>query len=184
MSTSKKNFWLKLKNNFFERDEIKIIESHSNGKDYIIFYMKLLLKSVESDGELFFRDTIPYSSTMLSTITNTNEDTVKVAVDLFIKLGLMEKWDDGTLFMIETQNMVGKESKWAHYKRVQRITQKQEIGHCPKVSKKSQIELDKDTEQEKYAILNEMMLKKQITKDRKKQRELDLSEQENEEINF
>lgn len=53
MSENKKFFWLKLKNDFFDRDEIKIIENQQNGKDYIIFYMKLLLKSVESDGKLF-----------------------------------------------------------------------------------------------------------------------------------
>ena len=38
---SKKYYWLKLKDDFFERDEIKIIESQKNGKDYINFYLKL-----------------------------------------------------------------------------------------------------------------------------------------------
>jgi predicted phage replisome organizer len=185
MSATKKNFWLKLKNDFFDRDEIKIIESHPNGKDYIIFYMKLLLKSVESDGKLFFRDTIPYSPHMLSTITNINIDTVKVAVELFISLGLMEKWDDGTLFMIETQNMVGSESKWANYKRKERVNKKQ-IGQCPKESKKSQIELDTELEQEtaaeKFEKLNEMLLKKQISKDKQNDRLMQLEAQKKEEI--
>ncbi len=43
MSKNKKYYWLKLKEDFFERDEIKIIESQKNGKDYINFYFKLLL---------------------------------------------------------------------------------------------------------------------------------------------
>ena len=38
---AKKYYWLKLKEDFFERDEIKIIESQKNGKDYINFYFKL-----------------------------------------------------------------------------------------------------------------------------------------------
>lgn len=140
---NKKYFWLKLKNDFFDREEIKLIEAMANGKDYIIFYMKLLLKSIENDGKLYFRNTIPYSPEMLASVTSTNIDTVKVAVDLFLKLGMMEKWDDGTLFMIETQNMIGSESKWAQYKRVQR-NQKKEIGHCPKVSKKIPIDIEKE----------------------------------------
>lgn len=140
---NKKYFWLKLKNDFFDREEIKLIEAMPNGKDYIIFYMKLLLKSIENDGKLYFRNTIPYSPEMLASVTSTNIDTVKVAVDLFLKLGMMEKWDDGTLFMIETQNMIGSESKWAQYKRVQR-NQKKEIGHCPKVSKKNPIDIEKE----------------------------------------
>ncbi|MFA7083915.1 MAG: phage replisome organizer N-terminal domain-containing protein [Arcobacteraceae bacterium] len=175
----KKNFWLKLKNDFFDRDEIKIIENNKNGKDYIIFYMKLLLKSIESDGKLFFRQTIPYSPSMLSTITNTSEDTVKVAVDLFIGLGLMEKWDDGTLFMLETQNMVGAESKWANYKRVERENKKH-IGHCPKESKKSQIDIEIELEKEKLEKLNQMLLIKQINKDKRADRLTELEEQKKE----
>lgn len=139
---TKKFYWLKLKNDFFDREEIKLIESMKNGKEYIIFYLKLLLKSIEDNGKLYFRNTIPYSPEMLASITSTNIDTVKVAVDLFLNLGMMEKWDDGTLFMIETQNMIGSESKWAEYKRNQRA--KKEIGHCPKVSKKIPIDIEKE----------------------------------------
>lgn len=114
---SKRYYWLKLNENFFDRDEIKIIEDMPNGKDYIIFYMKLLLKSIKSNGELRFRDVIPYTPEMLSSVTNINIDTVKVAIDLFTKLGLMEIWDNGTLFMNETQNMIGHETEWAKKKR-------------------------------------------------------------------
>ena len=141
----KKYFWLKLKNDFFDREEIKLIEAMPNGKDYIIFYMKLLLKSIENNGKLFFRNTIPYSAEMLANVTNTNIDTVKVSVDIFLKFELMEKWDDGTLFMVETQNMIGSESKWAGYKRIER-QKKSEIGHCQKMSKKIPIELDTELE--------------------------------------
>lgn len=160
---SKKYYWLKLRDNFFERDEVKIIEGQQNGKDYIIFYMKLLLKSIKTEGELFFRDAIPYSPQMLATITGTNIDTVKVAVDLFVSLGLMEKWSNGTFFMIETQNMIGSETKWANYKRVER-NKKEQIGQCPKKSKKSPIEIEIDIEQ--LQELNEFLLEKQINRDK------------------
>lgn len=107
---SKRYFWLKLNENFFEREEIKIIESMKNGKDYIIFYLKLLLKSIKSEGKLLFRNIIPYTPEMLSSITNTDVDTVRIAIEIFSKLGLMQVWDDGTLFMVETQNMIGSET--------------------------------------------------------------------------
>lgn len=162
---NKKYYWLKLKDNFFDRDEIKIIESLQNGKDYIIFYMKMLMKSVATGGSLRFRDTIPYSPEMLSTLTNTNIDTVKMAVEMFINLRLMEKYDDGTLFMIETQNMLGAESKWAEIKRKQR-DKKTEIGHCPTLSKKCPIEKDieKDIKEEGLSELEEDFIRNQITK--------------------
>ena len=117
LNQSKRYYWLKLQETFFERDEIKIIESMPNGKDYILFYMKLLLKAVHNKGRLMFKDTIPYTPEMLATITNTNVDIVRVAVDTFIKLGLMDKLDDGALFMLEVSKMLGSETAYAQKKR-------------------------------------------------------------------
>ena len=130
MSKNKKYYWLKLKEDFFERDEIKIIESQKNGKDYINFYFKLLLKSLKSNGTLRFKDAIPYNLEMLSTITNCNVDTVHTAINTFISLGLMEKWEDGTFFMLEVQNMVGSETSWAEKKREYR-DKKTMSSNCP-----------------------------------------------------
>ena len=154
MSQNKKYYWLKLKEDFFERDEIKIIESQKNGKDYINFYFKLLLKSLKSNGTLRFKDAIPYNLEMLSTITNCNVDTVNTAINTFISLGLMEKWEDGTFFMLEVQNMVGSETSWAEKKREYR-DKKTMSSNCPDNLNKKQghvrqeIELDNRDREEK-----------------------------------
>lgn len=124
MTDSKRYYWLKLNEDFFEQEEIKIIENMKNGKDYIIFYLKLLLKSINTDGKLLFRGVIPYTPEMLSAITNTDIDTIRVAINLFTKLNLMEIWDDGTLFLSETQNMIGSEA--ASTERVRRFRAKKE----------------------------------------------------------
>ncbi|EKN40099.1 putative phage replisome organizer, partial [Clostridium botulinum CFSAN001627] len=34
ISISKKYYWLKLQDNFFDREEIKIVENMPNGKEY------------------------------------------------------------------------------------------------------------------------------------------------------
>ncbi|KLD97819.1 phage replisome organizer N-terminal domain-containing protein [Aliarcobacter butzleri] len=177
---SKKYYWLKLKEDFFERDEIKIIESQKNGKDYINFYFKLLLKSLKTDGTLRFRDAIPYNLEMLSTITNCNVDTVNTAIDTFIKLGLMEKWEDGTFFMIEVQNMVGSETSWAEKKRGYR-NKKTLSSNCldNRKTKIGQVrqEIEIDIESEKHQKLNQILLQKQISKDKQKARDENLSQQ-------
>lgn len=146
MSENKKRYyWLKLNENFFERDEMKVLENMPNGKDYIIFYLKLLLKSISAEGMLIFREVIPFTPEMLSSITNTSVDTVRVATDLFIKLGLMELWDDGTLFMTETINMIGSETDSA--KRMRKLRErekKKELlpSHCDESVRKSDTEID------------------------------------------
>lgn len=152
MSSNKRYYWLKLNENFFDREEIKVIENMPNGKDYIIFYMKLLLKSIKSEGRLLFRDVIPYTPDMLSAITGTDIDTVKASIDLFAKLGLMEIWDDGTLFMAETQNMIGSETDSARRMRRMRAKEKQKEllpSQCDKDVKKSDTDIEIDIEIEK-----------------------------------
>ncbi|MCT7562058.1 phage replisome organizer N-terminal domain-containing protein [Aliarcobacter butzleri] len=183
---AKKYYWLKLKEDFFERDEIKIIESQKNGKDYINFYFKLLLKSLKTDGTLRFRDAIPYNLEMLSTITNCNVDTVNTAINTFIELGLMEKWEDGTFFMLEVQNMVGSETSWAEKKREYR-NKKTMSSNCldnikTKIGQVRQeieidIDIDIDIDAEKHQKLNEILLQKQISKDKQKIRDENLSQQ-------
>lgn len=114
---AKKFYWLKLKRDFFKRHDIRIIESMPNGKDYILFYLKLLLESIDHEGELRFSDAIPYNDQMLSVITNTNIDIVRSAMKLFVDLKLVEIKSDETIYMEEVSKMIGSETKWAEYKR-------------------------------------------------------------------
>lgn len=107
MAERKRFYWLQLKRDFFKRHDIQIIESMPNGKDYILFYLKLLCESVDHEGNLRFSDQIPYNEQMLSTITNTNVDVVRNAIKIFSELGMMEIMDDGTYFMREVQKMIG-----------------------------------------------------------------------------
>ena len=107
MADSKKFYWLKLKRDFFKRHDIRIIEEMPNGKDYVLFYLKLLLESIDHEGSLRFSDTIPYNEQMLSVITNTNVDIVRSAMKLFIELHLIDVLEDQTIYMGEIEKMIG-----------------------------------------------------------------------------
>lgn len=143
---SKRYYWLKLKKDFFKRHDIRIVESMPNGKDYILFYLKLLCESVDHEGNLRFSERIPYNEDMLATITNTNVDIVRNAIEIFTELNMMEIMDDGTIYMAEVNKMIGFETEWAEKKRIYREKQKQleaptediemptfetDRGHCP-----------------------------------------------------
>ena len=145
---AKKYYWLKLKQDFFKQHNIRIIEEMENGKDYILFYLKLLVESISHQGHLRFSDTIPYNDKMLATITNTNVDIVRNAIKVFNELNLMEILDDGTIYMTETQKMIGNETDWARKKREYRARlQEQKKDNVLTMSDKSKsidIELEKD----------------------------------------
>ena len=107
MAEAKKFYWLKLKRDFFKRHDIRIIEEMPNGKDYVLFYLKLLLESIDHEGSLRFSDTIPYNEKMLSVVTNTNIDIVRSAMKLFTELGMMSICDDQTIYMAEVDKLIG-----------------------------------------------------------------------------
>ena len=118
-------YWLKLKRDFFKRHDIRIVEEMPNGKEYILFYLKLLCESVDHDGGLRFSDEVPYNQQMLATVTNTNPDIVKSAVKLFVELHMMEVLNDGTIYMREVQHMIGSAADNDHAKRQARYRERQ-----------------------------------------------------------
>ena len=92
---------------------MKVLRNMPNGKDYIIFYLSLMLESVESVGHLRFTRVVPYNNEMLAAITETNVDIVRSAVKILCELGLMQIFDDGTIFITEVPKMTGKECESA-----------------------------------------------------------------------
>ena len=130
----KRYFWLRLKRDFFKRHDIRIIEDMEHGRDYILFYMKLLCESVDHDGKLRFSDEIPYNEKMLATITHTDEKIVHSALNVFSELRMMELYEDGTYFMNEVPNMIGSETYWAEQKRMQRINAGQAVDNVQNMS--------------------------------------------------
>lgn len=109
----KKRYWLKLDKNFLKDSQMKVLRNMPNGKDYIIFYLSLMLESVETVGHLRFTSLVPYNDEMLAAITETNIDVVRSAVKIFCELGLMQIFDDGTIFMPSVPKMTGKECESA-----------------------------------------------------------------------
>lgn len=157
--SEKKFYWLKLKKDFFKRHDIKIIEDMENGKDYILFYLKLLCESVDHSGSLRFSDTIPYSEKMLSTITGTNIDIVRSAMKVFTSLEMIEILDDQTIYMREVEKMVGGESDSAERVRRHRALKEAQSLQCNGVvticNTDIDIEKDIDKEQEKEVCADE-----------------------------
>lgn len=121
----KRYYWLKLKCDFFKRHDIQIVEDMPNGKEYILFYLKLLCESVDHDGTLRFSERIPYNETMLATITRTNIDIVRAAIQVFTELNMMEIMDDGTVFMCEVHKMLGSAADNENANRQRRFREKQ-----------------------------------------------------------
>ena len=161
MSENKRFYWLKLQEDFFEDDTIDFIESQENGEKYCLFYLKLCLKALKSEGKLIRyvgNMLIPYDEKGLAKLTRTDVDTVRSALMLFDKIGLISRLDTGEIFISQLNEMVGTETDKAKLMRQKRAKEKlisnnvtQELPECY-----TEIELEKEKE-----------LKKDIEKDTK-----------------
>lgn len=126
MSDNKKYYYMKLKEDFFDTEEMIILEGIQDGYIYSNILLKLYLKSLKTNGRLMLRDLIPYNAEMIANITRHNVSSVKVALDIFKKLGLIEVLDDGAIYMRDIQNFVGSSSSEADRKRAYRLKIKEE----------------------------------------------------------
>ena len=117
MSDNKKYYYLRLKDNFFDSDELKILESMKDGYLYSNILLKLYLRSLKNDGKLVVNERIPYSADMLASITGHQVGTIKQALSIFKDLGLIDVLDNGAIYMLDIQNFIGKGSSEADRKR-------------------------------------------------------------------
>lgn len=112
MATNKRFYWLKLNESFFDDDIADFIENQDNGKEFLIFYLKLCCKSLKNDGSLIqcIGETFkPYDNIGLARITHTNLKIVDEALKLFLAMGIIEKQATGELYLTQVKEMTGSE---------------------------------------------------------------------------
>lgn len=132
-------YYLKLRENFFDTDELKILENMENGYLYSNILLKLYLKALKNEGKLTFNEFIPYDIKMLSTITGHNVDVVEKAIKVFKAMGLIDILDNGTIYMLDMQKMIGSISsegvRKAEYREKIRIEKENgtHLGQCPNI---------------------------------------------------
>lgn len=117
MSEGRKFYWLKLKRDFFKRHDIHILNGMEYGREIVLFYIKLMLESVDHEGELRFSKKLPYTNPMLANLTDTPESIVDNAMEVLQELKLVEIIEDGTIVLPQVMDMIGFETDWAKKKK-------------------------------------------------------------------
>lgn len=110
-----------------------------NGANYVVLYQMLCLMTINTNGRLsrqIGEVIIPYDVDKIQRDTKWfSTDTVRVALGLYAKLGLIYQEKDGTLVLANHSEMVGSETDYAAQKKLQRTNQRQiyaeHCGQCP-----------------------------------------------------
>lgn len=148
MSDNKKYYYLRLKDNFFDSDELKILESMKDGYLYSNILLKLYLRSLKNDGKLVVNDRIPYNAEMLASVTGHQIGTVKQALSIFKELGLIDVLENGAIYMLDIQNFIGRGSSEADRKREYRQRIETDRTNVRQISDKTPPEIELEIEKE------------------------------------
>ena len=120
----KRYYWIKLKTDFFSREDIDFLLSQKNGAEYVVLYQMLCLNTANNDGKLesqIGEMIVRFDAEkVVRDCKYFDIDTVNVAMSLYKQMGLIYEQEDGTLRISDFDNLVGSESKWAKYKQKQK----------------------------------------------------------------
>lgn len=120
-------------------DAVDFLMGQKNGAAYVVLYQMLCLMTINTNGRLsrqIGEVIIPYDVDKIQRDTKWfSTDTVRVALGLYAKLGLIYQEQDGTLVLANHSEMVGSETDYAAQKKLQRTNQRQidaeHCGQCP-----------------------------------------------------
>lgn len=151
MSEPKRYFWLKLHKDFFQRKEIKRLRKIAGGDTYTIIYLKMLLRSIMSDGKLYFDGLEDDFASELALDLDEKEENVQITIQYLLKSGLLEMCSDEEYYLPDTKDSTGCETAVAS--RVRKHRERKKALQCnadvTQVKRLCNGEIEKELEIEK-----------------------------------
>lgn len=139
MATGKRYYWMKLRDTFMRSDAVDFLMGQKDGANYVVLYQMLCLMTINTDGR-FSRTIgeviIPYDVEKIQRDCKYfSIDTIRIALGLYQRLGLIYEDRDGTLVLSNYKDMIGSETDYAKQKRNQRGNPEllPDCGQCPPI---------------------------------------------------
>lgn len=171
-------YWIKLTDRFMTSDTVDFLMEQKDGANYVVLYQMLCLKTINQNGELartLGEIIVPYNAEKIQRDTKWfSIDTIRVALELYKKLGLIYEQENGVLRITDFDNMIGSQTISA-YKKQEQISKRggKKVEKIPPDK-----DIDKEEEKEKKDIY------KYISKKEKESFVVDLDETYNKLLNF
>ena len=125
---AKRYFWLKLKEAFFRDKRIKKLRRIAGGDTYTIIYLKLMLRSLETDGIIEFEGVESSLADELALDLDEDSDNVQVTLSFLIQSGLLVDMGENRFLLPEVKENTGGET--ASAQRVRNFRAKQKALQC------------------------------------------------------
>lgn len=134
---TKRYYWLKLKDDFFNRKLIKKLRKIAGGDTYTIIYLKIQLMSIKTNGVIKFEGIEETIAEELALVLDEKVENVEVTLSFLQQYEAFEQLSDSDFFLSEVPNCIGSESDSAERKRNQRKRDKEALGKCDNVTNMS-----------------------------------------------
>ena len=148
----KRYYWFKMEQSFFEQKEIKYLRRLPGGDTYTIIYLKLILKSLENDGKIYYENIGDDYSQEWALEIEEDEKAVSFLVAFLINKGLMIDCGFDEFEITKTKSLVGSETASAERKRRQRERERElpllesvTMSQVSHIEKEIEIEIDKNS---------------------------------------
>lgn len=168
---SKRYYWLKLKEDFFEQRVIKKLRKIAGGDTYTIIYLKLQLLAMKNDGKLVFENVEDDFASEMALELDEDVENVKVTLMYLEKNNLIERILNEEYFLPEVLAVTGSETASAIRVREHRekkkalqcnnnvITKKQDV-----IKVKQECSVEKEKEKEITTNINNNIISDQEEK--------------------
>ncbi len=106
----KKYYWLKLPADFFNQKVIKKLRRIAGGDTYTIIYLKMLIRSMNSNGALYYDKVEDDFATELAYDLEEDLENVKVTLSFLMAQGILVEVSEEEFKLLACQDMIGCES--------------------------------------------------------------------------
>jgi predicted phage replisome organizer len=151
--------WIKLNVDMFDDEKIKIIQAMPDGDAVLVIWIKLITLAGKTNdgGYIYISDNIPYTEEMLSIIMNKPIMTIKLAMETFVKLRMIENDTKGIyLVNFEKHQNLDRMQEIREYNRIAQQKSREKRKALAAVNDKSmtsqschETEEDKDRDKDK-----------------------------------
>lgn len=129
--------WIKILVDIFDDEAIKLIEQMPDGDTLLVIWFKLLAKAGKTNdgGLVYLKENIPYTDEILATVFNKPIATIRLAMQTFRNLGMVELTNEHQILIIN----------WEKH---------QNIDGLAKVREQARLRMQKSREKQKLLLEN------------------------------
>jgi len=149
VSSGKRYFWLKLKEDFFSSKRIKKLRNMAGGDTYLIIYLKLQLKAMKTDGMIRFDHLEDNIADELALDLDENPDDIRATLIYLTSCGLAESSDASDFYFPYAVENVGSESSAAE--RMRKMRERNNVTPLLR-DRYGEKEIEKEIEQEQEEV--------------------------------